>query len=338
VRGGSRHLGFRFLLTSLALTLLMGTLHAQNTGETPGNWRLLTSGPLHIWHEPQDAGYSRELADLLERKLPEFAEKLGVPIPDSITVVIAPNRGRFHLLTRGLPDWTGGVAYPSFARIILQSPTLYADKGQFTVTALHELVHILTDYRGPSQLPRWFSEGLAMYLSGETMYKNRRPLGRAVVTGKTYTLEDIEDMLRFGPEQARVAYLQSISFVEFLSDRYGWPAIARLLAGYREGSNPDSLFTAISGHSLFDVEIAWHRSLRDHYRWYRLFEWINFDMLLWVSASFLVVVSGGLAILRRRRYLAQQDDDAAPSTGTGPAPDEEPPDGEWYVNKDEYWR
>lgn len=337
MRGGWKHPGLRFLLISLAVTLLMSTLYAQSSREMPGNWQLLSQGNLHIWHEAQDGGYSRELADLMQKKLPEFSEKLGVPIPDSITVVIAPNRGRFHTLTRGLPDWTGGAAYPAYSRIILQSPILYANKAQFTVTALHELVHVLTDYREPSGLPRWLSEGLAMYLSGETMYNNRRPLGRAVVTGKTYTLEGIEDMLRFGPEQARVAYLQSISFVEFLVDRYGWPSMAKILAGYRSGEDLDKMFEAITGRSLFDVEVAWHRELRDHYRWYRLFDWINFDMLLWVSASLLVAVSGGLAILRRKRYLSEKDDESDSSDWRNP-PLDEPPDGEWYVNKDDYWQ
>ncbi|MFH0883821.1 MAG: peptidase MA family metallohydrolase [bacterium] len=338
MRGGWGHPGVRIVLIALALTSAMGTLHAQNNREMPGQWQLLSRDVFHIWYEPQDAGYSRELADLIARKLPEFSEKLGVPVPDSITVVIAPNRGRFHTLTRGLPDWTGGAAYPADSRIILQSPTLYSNKAQFTVTALHELVHVLTDYREPSRLPRWLSEGLAMYLSGETMYNNRRPLGRAVVTGKTYTLEGIEDMLRFGPEQARVAYLQSISFVEFLVDRYGWPSMAGLLAGYRSGTSPDSLFEAISGRSLFDVEVAWHRSLRDQYRWYRLFEWINFDMLLWVGASMLVAVSGGLAILRRRRYLSEKDEESNPTDWPKPSSDDPPPDGEWYINKNEYWQ
>jgi len=335
IRRGGEFLGV--LAIAMLFIASFGGNAVADTGDQPGNWRLTLREPLVIWAEPQDEGYANELADLLGVKIPDFVDKLGVQMPDSVRILIAPNRGRFRYLTRGLPDWTGGAAYPAQRTIVLQSPTLYENKGQFTVTALHEVVHILTDHRGPSRLPRWLSEGLAMYLSGETMYKNRTPLGRAVVTGRTYTLDGIEEMMRFGPEQAQVAYLQSINFVEFLIDRYGWPFMAELIEGYRTGEDPDQIFERATGRPLFDVEVAWHSSLRDHYRWYRLFEWINFDMFLWVSASLLVVVSGGLAIIRRRRYLSSQEE----GEGADVYPlylDEEPPDGEELIDDNQIWR
>lgn len=329
--------GVVILLLSVLISAAFSKVLA-DTQDMPGNWQLELRAPLAIWYEPQDAGYARDLSNLLEEKLPDFAQKLGTPIPDSIRVVVAPNRGRFRYLTRGLPDWTGGAAYPRQRSIILKSPTMYTEKGQFNVTALHELVHILTDYRGPSRLPRWLSEGVAMVLSGETMYKNRTPLGRAVVTGHTYTLEDIERMLRFGPEQARVAYLQSISFVKFLVDRYGWDSIAQLIEGYRTGVSPDTIFQQLSGHDFYTVEVAWHQQLRHQYRWYRLFDWLDFTMLLWVGATFLVIIGGGLAIIRRRKYLSDMDEENFAPWQANLHEDEEPPDGDWYVDKDEVWR
>lgn len=310
----------------------------------PGEWLLLRGEGFAIFHEASDQHSANELLELLDRFDDEFAANLGVEKPSGVRIFIAPTQARFRLLTRGLPHWTGGLAYPTRKLIMLPSPRLGPGQGPFNVTALHEYVHILTGHEG-GRLPRWFSEGVAMYLSGETMYKNRTALGRAVVFNQTYTLQGIEDMLRLGPEQARIAYLQSISFVEFIVDRYGWEAIAALLHGYWEGRAPDDVFRELTGRDFYEVEVAFHRQLHDDYRWYNLLAWVNVDTVLWSGAAMLVAAVGTTVIIRRRREL-HSDSSYIDESQTDPRMYEDhpdwdedgPPPGEWYVDNDEYWR
>ena len=326
----------RIIMIYIGLFLLSTiTFAVQPVNSPPGQWVTERSGEITVQFEEGDRQNAKALLELYEERLPDIAIKLGVDIPNGIRVVIAPTKARFRYLTRGLPEWTGGVAYPRQKAIVLLAPRLYQEHGQFAVTALHEVIHVLTDHDGPSHLPRWLSEGLAMYLSGETMYKKRTPLGRAVVFGKTFTLEDIQNMLRLGPDQARVAYLQSINFVEFLVEHYGWGAVATLIEGYRTGRDEDEMFIGITGRDLFDVEAAWHRELRHAYRWYAVLNWLNFDTILWSSATVLVIIAGGLAIYRRRTYLKDNGDDEAPPVDGGESQD--PITGEWYVD-DDYWQ
>lgn len=322
---------------ALAAVLIAGMTHpiaAQQRNLPPGEWQSMESGAFTIYHEPQDEPAAKALMETYRASARDFSEKLGVEIPHPVTVFLAPNPGRFRYLTRGMPEWTGGAAYPQQKVIILKVPRLYPSRGQFAVTALHELVHVLTG--GSANLPRWFSEGVAMLLSGETMYEDRTPLARAVVMNKTHTLDDIENMLRFGPGQARVAYLQSIDFVKFLVERYGWGTVAELLNGYKEGRAEDAMFTQITGRDLFDVEVAWHQELRHRYRWWKLLQWLDFDMILWGGASLLVAVAGGLAIWRRRKYLHSMDEESEATWQSAVADD--PPPGEWYVEDEDTWR
>ncbi len=320
----------------LLVLFLPPALSAASNGSRtlpPGDWRALEGGRSVIYYEPQDQKAAEGLADLYRRSLPEMAAKLGVSVPSGVRVFIAPNKGRFHYLTRGLPEWTGGVVYPAQRVVVLQAPRMYGEKGRFAVTALHEGVHLLTELDGASHLPRWLSEGLAMYLSGETMYKHRGPLGRAVVLGKTYTLAEIDDVLQLGPEQARVAYLQSINAVQFIVEQWGWPAIARLVRGYRAGEDPDAMFREITGRDFFSVEAAWHQSLRKEYKWWKFVRWLDFDTLLWTSAALLVVFSGGVTLYKRRRYLRSR-------------PEEETSQPDWHTDiytgdwdeEDDTWR
>ncbi len=124
-----------------------------------------------------------------------------------------------------------------------------------------------------------------MYMSGETLYKRRAPLARAVVSGHTHTLDEIEDVLQMGPADARVAYLQSIDMVKFLVERYGWEAVAQLVHGYREGLDSDTMFYEITGHDYFDIEAAWHQDLRERYKWWMLLQ--LFDLILFSGEAFL---------------------------------------------------
>ncbi len=273
----------------------------------PGEWLMLAKEGYLIYHEGADQSAANDLLVMFTRFDDDFAGKLGVEKPRGVRVFIAPTEGRFRYLTSGMPHWTGGLAKPSQRIIILQSPRVMPSRGQFSVTALHELVHIITSHEKPGFLPRWFSEGLAMYLSGETMYKNRTPLGRAVVFGQTYTLDGIDNMMALGPEQARVAYMQSISFIEFLVDHYGWDAVSALLHGYQESRDPDEVMREITGRSFFDIEVAYHQKLADKYRWFNLLTWLNFDTLVWSGASILVMVVGMNVIIRRRRELHSDD-------------------------------
>lgn len=277
------------------------------TGLPPGDWRQIQDNIFRIYHEPADEANAREALELLQKSIPTITHDLKLQPPDSIRIFIAPNKARFRYLTRGLPDWTGGVAYPAHELIVVQSPKLYPNRGQFNVTLVHEMIHVLTDHRGPSHLPKWLGEGLAMYLSGETMYKRRTPLARAVVLGKTHTLEDIESMLRFGPEDARVAYLQSIHFVDFLVENFGWDVLAEMIEGYRTGRDQDEIFLGATGRDMFDVEAAWHRNLKSSYKWWMIVEWFDLDMFIWTSAALFVVIIGGVTIYRRKKYLSEEE-------------------------------
>ncbi len=273
----------------------------------PGDWDILKSGVFDIYYEPVDLEAAELLADLYEKKLPEFSEKLKLRIPNNITVFIAPNESRFKYLTHGLPEWTGGAVYPRQRTVILKTPRKLDKKGVFSTTALHESVHLLTELDGDSHLPRWFAEGLAFYLSGETLFKNRVPLAKAVVLKKTFTLDEIDEVLQFNPGEARVAYLQSISMVEYLVDNYGWEYISGLIHAYRDNKDVEEFTLKHAGKPLLDIEIAWHQSLSKKYRLWNLVEWFDLDMAIWGSASLLVMVVGIVTIYRRKRNLEEPD-------------------------------
>ncbi len=289
------------LLFCFAITPAWG---AFVTGKSmpPGDWNELRDGEFNIYYEGPDQKYAELLAGWYSEQLADFAAKLGVRTPRNVRVFIAPNEARFRYLTRGLPEWTGGAVYPRERVVVLLSPDAKYGINQFKAVALHEGVHLLTELDGNSHLPKWMAEGLAVYMSGETIFRRPSKLARAVVFDKTLTLEQIEGVLLLGPEDARLAYLESVSFVEYLVNEYGWPAIAQLVKGFRSGKDAETLFHEVTGRDYFTVEAAWHAKLRSKYKWWGIAYWIDFDSLLWIGAALLVAVTGIVTIVRRRMY------------------------------------
>ncbi len=294
------------------ILLFLGIMTSLSSGWSaklpPGEWQTLKSDNFTVYYEKQDHANADQLLDWYQKYLPEYAELLHVSIPKNISIFIAPNNARFNYFTRGLPEWTGGVVYPTRRLVALLSPRMQAYPEQFKVTALHEGVHLLTEVEGKAPLPKWLAEGLAVSLSGETMLKKRIPLARAVVLGKTFTLDEIDDVLSLGPEDAKVAYLQSIDLVNYIVDRWGWNAIAYLVNGFRNNETADDLFLSFSGDDLLNFEIEWHQDLRHRFRWWKIIEWFDLDMMLWGSASILVIVVGAMKIYTRRKYLHAPDE------------------------------
>lgn len=327
----------RFLVKHILLILLTGIAAGMlpvwaQSQLPPGEWQEYRDGTLIVYAEAQDEEYAEQLTAMYDARLDSIARQLGLRKPRFVRVFIAPNDARFRYFTRGMPEWVGGAVFPSSRTVVLLSPRHLREHGQFTVTAVHEGVHLLTELDGESHLPRWLSEGLAMYFSGETMYKRKYPLARAVVTRRTYTLEQIEDVMRLGPEQARVAYLQSMHMVNYLVDNWGWDGIKRIVHGYRNGEDSDSLFIALTGHDLYDVEVAWHRSLREEFKWWQVLQLFDLDMLLWGGMSVFVMIVGGWFIIKRRRDL--QDVEAAPDYDEIYSRISEPLPGDWYEEDD----
>jgi tetratricopeptide (TPR) repeat protein len=118
----------------------------------------------------------------------------------------------------------------------------------------------MTDYR----IPRWFSEGLSVYEE-----RRARPgwgddwnpgLLRAHADGRWFKIADLDAgfMRPRRPDDVPLAYFQASQVVEFITDRYGFDAILRMLALYRDKARtPEVLRQALKlTESEFDRAFA----------------------------------------------------------------------------------
>ena len=92
------------------------------------------------------------------------------------------------------------VAQPQRTDLILLSPAAW-DKGMHTYTPAsfhrliaHEVAHIIEEYLSPNieAVPRWWSEGLAMYTSGQ--WQERETLQKVLSMVEANALPSISQM------------------------------------------------------------------------------------------------------------------------------------------------
>lgn len=196
---------------------------------------------------------------------------------------------------------------------------------------VHELVHELLDqYVGPHgrRIPRWFHEGLAQYLAGDTYLGAREEdLVWPIATQRLPAFGGLRTEFPGDPEELRIAYAMSYSYVSWLAREYG---IGDLLAVARATDELTSFERALVGRlrrSTLELEDAWrHFVLHGSGASWRVVFDQCFSLLLVAALPVLV-----LALMRRlrseeraaRAIAARAAASAASSASAGQAP--EPP-------------
>ncbi|HEX6812600.1 MAG TPA: hypothetical protein VF384_13320 [Planctomycetota bacterium] len=195
---------------------------------------------------------------------------------------------------------------------------------------VHELVHEMLDqFVAPhgALIPRWFHEGLAQTIAGDTYLGAREEdlVGRAA-TGRLEAFGSLRKEFPTGENLLRVAYGQSYSYVAWLVREYG---IESMLAVARATDDLTSFERALvwrTGRSMPQLEDAW----RDHLMhgsgapWRVLFDQC-FSLLLIAALPVLV-----LALMRRLRSeqlaSARLAEKERAEHGAAPVPLEDLPD------------
>lgn len=262
--------------------------------------RVLGQGNVSFRYWPESEALTRALAGTV-RPLPVLPANI-LDAPPAIEVQLAPDEERFAALTGGrAPDWGAGVAFPESGVIVLPA---YASGrgGTHTLDQVlrHELAHVaLQRFVGGSRVPRWFSEGYAVWAAGQLDPDAGWFLRLAFVTGRAPPLDSLILGWPAGAIDARVAYLLSASAVRWLHEQGGDRVFSIFLNEWRETSDFEGALRQVYGLNLGTLERDWSRSVRRRYGWL-LF--LAQTAVIWTIIGTLLLV---LVIIRRRRDKAR---------------------------------
>jgi hypothetical protein len=124
---------------------------------------------------------------------------------------------------------------------------------------MHELVHTAERQllgATPGRVPKWFSEGLAIWISGERI--EEEAIHRALACGMLPPLAEF--YREWGPPEgprARLGRAVAGSFWRFVAERCGRDTSRRILGAVKQGRTFAQAFATVTGESWEHTEVQW---------------------------------------------------------------------------------
>ncbi len=212
------------------------------------------------------------------------------------------------------PSYAVGVAYP---RIGLTLVAMVSPGGREAVDVprvlRHEISHLLlaaaTEH---ADVPRWFSEGLAIQQAGEHDFTRFRTLAMAGFTGALLPLPRLDAAFADGSGRVDIAYAQSASFVDFMMHSGGSARFPVLVVHLREGMGFEQAVRETYARSLLNVDADWRQEVRVRFLTAPL--WAGTG-LLWIAAAGLLVLAAARRRQRGREIMARWEAEAEALAG-----------------------
>jgi hypothetical protein len=228
-------------------------------------WQQQVDGMLRVhWYEG-DAVFGDALLDVSRRSLTAVNALIPDPLDAPLDVyVYASTSDLQSALFLGGEDWQGGHANPKLGVVMLAVTPGPGQSIDMETLIPHELAHVLL-YRsvgdGYVSLPVWLSEGIA---SLAELYPNpdyEQALTVASQNDSLLPIAELCDSFPLDASGAYLAYAESQSFVRYLRDSYGTPALFSLTSAYADGLSCEQGVVRALSTSLANLDTRWRESV-----------------------------------------------------------------------------
>ncbi len=204
-----------------------------------------------------------------EEALSTLSTRYGFTPEVPIRLEVFPSHADFSVRTVGLAGI--GALGVSFGPVLAMDSPSARQEGQFNwaSTLWHEVAHSFHLGLSASRVPRWFTEGLAVW----EQRRYRPGWGHGVTPGFVAALREDRlhpaSQLNEGfvrpdyPEQVVFSYYQASVLLEMIEERYGFDAILAFLEGFARGGSTPDLIESVLAMDPADLDREFDRYLRD---------------------------------------------------------------------------
>jgi tetratricopeptide (TPR) repeat protein len=211
----------------------------------------------------QDDAYSSELVlHSLVNAYNELAYDFGLYENCEFTVILYSNEDFTNILN--VPSWAAAI-YDGKIRIPFQYASLNIDELEAIIR--HELTHAILHRIAGNNVPTWLHEGIAQYKDGVADTGVRNALRDAVINNLLIPLNRLKaGFVNFKDNtKVKIAYAESLGFIEYLIDNYGFYTILDILNNFNNYPSLDELFTSVYNLDLSQLENNWLEQLKLEY-------------------------------------------------------------------------
>lgn len=208
-------------------------------------------------HKSERPMLERYVPDLLTEAWKTLKKKYAFSPEPPVHVEIFHDPQLFSIRSIGLPQL--GAHGICFGHVVTaRSPS--AGDFNWGDVLWHELAHVFHIQLSDSRVPRWFTEGLAVWESEQARPEWRREMDQDVLDYRNMgRLRGVEDFnLSFTTAESQqdilVAYYHAYLVVDFIAAEFGFPKMRKMLAAWGKRLTTKQVFTKTLGVSLEDFD------------------------------------------------------------------------------------
>ena len=256
---------------------------------------------IYYFHNPEYVEIADNVLDGARNRLTQL---FGDTLDYRPSIYIVDDLNQFNELIGGrFPDWGAAAAFPERKLIAIKSPQRFNINRSLEELLAHEYAHLVTAHSvGLYSPPRWFDEGVSMYVSMEWSWSDNLAMSKAAVFGQIIDLGEIDNVNRFGEGKAHVAYAESYLAIRYLIDTYGVESVGRLVNELAKGASVSQALLTVTGATEKEFEGDFRLHLNRRFNVVSLF---MDTIFFWLGLSLLVVIGGWLKFRKRRRYYRE---------------------------------
>jgi len=187
------------------------------------------------------------------------------PYDYRVRIILAANHLQYTVILNqdSLPENNIGSGWGDADRgtIVIESPD---QLDNFTTVLAHELTHIvmrtkLQITKNSLNMPEWFAEGLAIYVSGELNESSRSMITDAAVDDKYMSVNQTEEILEHSDDGSRTAYEVSMAYaqsgmlVDYIANKFGNDTIKSIMQDFATSGDLDKAFMGRIGYTPYDL-------------------------------------------------------------------------------------
>jgi tetratricopeptide (TPR) repeat protein len=200
------------------------------------------------------------VSTVAEEAYDRMAARYGYRPEPPVRVEIFPDHQDFSVRTVGLAGL--GALGVSFGPVVAMDSPSARDAGEFhwAATLWHEIAHTFHLGLSAHRVPRWFTEGLAVFEERRARpgWGDRISPGflRAFRDGRLHPVSRLNNgFLRPAfPEQLIFSYYQASLVCDLIAQEHGTEALTAILRAFRDGFTNEQVFLEILGTDVADFD------------------------------------------------------------------------------------
>ena len=225
-------------------------------------WQSLSGAGVVVHWYRTDAGFGTEMFAAATKAVAHIHDLIDLQPQGSVDLYLYSTYDDLGAAVLYEPGWTGGLSFGGYNIIILGIPSSQEDWGKGAIA--HELMHTIVDdytFSCLVEIPSWLHEGLAMDSEGGPGAAGMADLQSAIGQNTIFPVHSLGGNFPEDPAQARLAYDESFSVVDFLIQKWGPAKMRLLLTALRDGKPIDAALDEVYGFNVDGLDAAWRKSV-----------------------------------------------------------------------------